>query len=171
MATKGQVMKRTTTAALVLCGLLPLQGAAQGREQGSPDTVKRVTRLLEGSGFAYSKLTDAAWSVNFKGEFNDSVRVLMYPERNNLIVLSVIADKKLVDESAPALRQLLKINGKLPEQISVMMDNDEDYIVQSRHVLKDLNAESFKNAVEAIAAASDDAYGAIRSFIGKAPAG
>jgi hypothetical protein len=135
--------------------------------QTSPETAASVVRLLEGSGYRYSKLSASAWSITFTGKHKDSIQVLIIPDKMDLVLLAVIAERAQIDNNAPALRSLLKANAKLPEGLSVMLDNDNDYIVQSRSLLKLLNAADFKAALQAVAGAADDAYGGVT---GNAPA-
>lgn len=148
--------------------LLALAISSNALAQNNSDTISRVGRYLEASGYNYSKLNAAAWSIGFKGDHNDDIDVILIANGNNLIVVSIIADKAALDTNAPALRALLKINGTLPAHVDVLLDNDDDYVVQSQYVARDLNNTSFKKVVEEIALASDSAYGAVKSFL-KAP--
>lgn len=136
--------------------------------QTSPETAASVVRLLEGSGYRYSKLNASAWSITFTGKQKDSIQVLIIPDKTDLVLLAVIAERAQIDNNAAALRALLRSNAKLPEGLSVMLDNDNDYIVQSRSLLKALTVADFKSALQAVAAAADDIYGSIK---GTTPAG
>ena len=155
--------KRTVTAAIVLLTNLLLCEMVQAQDKANIETVARVVRLLEGSGYRYSKLTQSAWSITFQGTNKDSVEVLIVPDRDDLVLLSVIAESAQLDGNAVALRQLLKANANLPERVSVMVDSDNDYIVQTRDTLKQLNAGTFKEALLTIAKASDDIYGTVKT--------
>ena len=151
-------MNRIAAGILFLAVLCP--GTAV-YAQPSPETAASVVRLLEGSGYRYAKLTASAWSITFTGKHKDSIQVLIIPDKTDLVLLAVIAERAKIDNNAAALRSLLKANAKLPEGLSVMLDNDNDYIVQSRSLLKLLSAAEFKSALQAVAAAADDAYGGV----------
>jgi hypothetical protein len=129
----------------------------------SIETVARVVRLLEGSGYQYSKLTQTAWSITFRGKNRETVEVLIAPDRDDLVFLSVIADRAQLDNNAVALRQLLKANSVLPEHVTVMVDSDDDYILQTRNPLKQLNAATFKAALLTIANGADEIYGTVKT--------
>jgi hypothetical protein len=97
--------KSALMAAIVVCATAPLCNAAQTQDTVSIETVARVVRLLEGSGYRYSKLTQSAWSITFKGNSKDSVEVIVTPDRDDLVFLSVIADRAQLDNNAKALRR------------------------------------------------------------------
>jgi hypothetical protein len=56
-------------ATIVVTAVLGFQGneAAAGQEQLSLETVGRIARLLEGSGYRYSKISDESWKFAFEG--------------------------------------------------------------------------------------------------------
>jgi Tir chaperone protein (CesT) family len=153
-------MKRqlTLTASVLLFVCSSATIAAQTQEKVSIETVARVVRLLEGSGYRYTKLTQSAWFISFKGNAKDSVEVIVTPDREDLVFLSVIADRQQLDNNAAALRELLKANASLPERVSVMLDQD-DYTVETRSPLEQLNAATFKSALLTVANAADDIFG------------
>jgi hypothetical protein len=159
--------KSIFTATVLLVASELLFSPVVGQEKVSSDTVARVVKLLEGSGYQYSKLSQTAWSTTFRGKNKSSVNVLIIPDRDDLVFLSVIADREQLDDNVTALRQLLKANAALPEGVSVMLDGDDDYIVQSRSSLKPLNGAAFKMAILTVANAADDIYGS--AFATSAP--
>jgi hypothetical protein len=134
---------------------------AHGQSRQAPEGTGRVLRLLEGSGYQYTKLTDSAWSVSFFGKNRDTVDVIVVGDQDDVLVLSVIADRAQFDNNPAALRQLLKTNAVLPERVSVMLDDEGDYVVQTRNRLDRLTSATLKAAIAAVASASDDAYGAV----------
>jgi hypothetical protein len=156
---------KLSIASLVALLALPAFAVAQDNQQVSPETAARIVRLIEDSGHRYSKVNSATWSVTFRGQHDNTVDVLVLCSKDSVYFLSVIADRNQIDENAAALRQLLTVNAQLPDSISLMRDGDNDYVVQSRHMLKQLNGTSFKKAVDAIAGAADDAYGGIKALI------
>src|SRR4051812_44238647 len=98
-------------AALLLIPLTVVPARdAYSQDKVSIETVARVLKLLEGSGYQYSKLTASAWSVSFRGEKKEKVDVLLLPDRDDLVILSVIADHAQLDGDSVALRALLKAN-------------------------------------------------------------
>ena len=148
-------------AGIVLLAVAFSGTAVYGQDKNSPETMASVVRLLESSGYRYAKLTASAWSITFQGKHKDSIQVLIIPDKADLVLLAVIAERAQLDNNAPGLRSLLKANAKLPEGLSVMLDNDNDYIVQSRSLLKLLNVADFKSALQAVAAAADDTFAGI----------
>jgi hypothetical protein len=154
-------MTKLLIATVLLAGFC-LGNVVQAQDKISSDTVARVIALLEGSGYQYSKLTPNAWSMTFRGKNKASVEILIVPDRDDLVLLSVIADRTELDNNATALRQLLKANATLPERVAVMVDSDNDYIVQLRNPLKQLNSTAFNEAVLTIANSVDDIYGTVK---------
>jgi hypothetical protein len=127
----NMVKRRSALVASILrFASVSLCNAAQTQEKVPIETVARIVRLLEASGYQYSKLTQSAWWVSFHGKSKDVVKVIIIPDRDDLVLLSVIADRAQLDNNAAA-----KANWTLPERVSVMLDSEDDYIVQVRSPL------------------------------------
>src|SRR5258705_9270533 len=156
----AQRRRRVLVACCVAAMSVSVSSVVQAQQKASIETVARMLKLLEGSGYHYTKVTDSTWSITFKGTKKESVAVLAIADGDDLFVLSVIADRVELDNNASALRALLKGNGNLPDGVSVLLDGDDDYIVQTRKSLKQMNAATFKSALLTVASGVDDIYGA-----------
>jgi hypothetical protein len=157
-------------AAIVCLGVCPDAHAQVSKPATiKPDTSTRVVKLLEGSGYRYEKLSNTQWLMNFEGEHLDDINVYLLVTDLELTLLAVIGAAGEIDQTAGAAQQLLRANNRR-DGLVIYLDSDEDYVVVSRHQLRQLNAESFKAALQSIAGAADDSYRDIRSATTAAPA-
>ncbi len=156
-------MKRLAAAIGLLLLSQPL-AAAQGSAQDkvSPETIARVVKLLEGSGYRYTKAAEEVWSIDFKGEQRSSIRVLIIAYEQQLHIDGVIALKAEVADDPETLKQLLIMNRSV-DNATVLIDGDNDYVARYWFSLKNADVKSFKESVEAIALAADQSYGAIKA--------
>lgn len=160
-------------AAVLMVLLLPSTAAiAQNKSEISLEAVGRVVRLLEDSGYRYSKVSSAAWSITFKGDkMTSGVPVLILADNQQLVIEGVIAEHGEVADEANAMRQLLKMNGVLSDA-TLLIDSDDDYIVRGPSLqLKQINGAVFKSTIQDIARATNEAYGAIKPFLADGAAG
>ena len=127
-----------------------------------PDTSARVVKLLEGSGYRYEKLSNTQWLMNFEGDHLEDIRVYVMVTDAEMTLLGVIGAADELDEIAGAARRLLRLNNRR-DGLVIYLDGDDDYVVVSRHQLRQLNAGSFKAAVQSIAGAADESFGDLRS--------
>src|SRR5574341_179944 len=156
--------------AIVALGVCPDAGAQPAKPATiKPDTSARVVRLLEGSGYRYEKLSNTQWLMSFEGEHLEDIDVYLLVTDVELTLLAVIGAADEIDQTAGAAQQLLRSNNRR-DGLVIYLDSDDDYVVASRHQLRQLNAESFKAALQAIAGAADDSFGDIRSATTAAPA-
>jgi hypothetical protein len=163
---------RNFAAALAVLSLVSAEAIAQNQSQITLETVGRVVRLLEDSGYRYTKLSSSVWSITFKGEkMLSGVPVLVMADNQQLVIEGIIAQHGEVADAPDVMRQLLKINGDL-SGATLLIDSDDDYVARTRLVLKQVNGSVFKSTVQAVAVATDDAYGAIKPFMSSgAPSG
>jgi hypothetical protein len=142
------------------------------QEQLTPETVSRITRLLEGSGYRYSKVSDRSWSIVFKGAHRPSIDVFVSANNEKLALIAVVAYKKDVTNPAEAALRLLRFNHDAVDA-TVAIDNDEDFVVTRYYDFKRLDTASFKTAVETIAQDADAAYSTVKALAvaANAPAG
>jgi len=161
------VKKRVTTLVGVAGILLATSGVmAQAQAQTSPDTepVGYVVQLLEESGYRYAKETTWLWSVVFAGKQMPSVSVWIMSANDELIIQGVIALHDQVISAPDVMRQLLTMNGS-GDGPALLIDDDGNYVARSRFALEDLDGPVFKASMQAIIAATDAAYGAIKPFL------
>jgi len=153
---------------LCLSALLCVCAATAFAQDGpSAETAGKITSLLDGTGYKYQKVGNATWAISFEGEKNSSVDVLIVPSKSgkSVFVLSVIVENEKIDDKPAALRALLSLNGTIDDVLSVVRDNDDDYVITARHTFESLDVKSFKQAISDVASASDDAYGLIKSAL------
>jgi hypothetical protein len=159
-------MKRLAIAAVL--SLVCITTNAQTQNQPTLETAARVVRLLDSSGYQYTKLSPSVWSITFKGEKMPSVAVLVIPVSNcsrpadeELVVEGVVALHDEVASPSEVMRLLLKLNGTGTD-VTFLLDEDNDYVARGRYVLGVMDNATFKSSLEAVAVATDDAYGVVK---------
>jgi hypothetical protein len=123
-----------------------------------------MARLLEGSSYKYSKVSDALWVVHLEGKFKSEIPVYLSASDKSLWVIAVVAGSDEVVNHAEAARALLRLNGDVPEATFVL-DGDDDYVAQSGFPMDRLNLGDFKQHVKVVADAADNAFNSIRTFV------
>jgi hypothetical protein len=129
----------------------------------------KIARFLEQFGGPYTKASEAAWVVPFKGktlsEFD--VYIATSPDSSLLVMNVTIAKKKNLKLSQPLLYRLLKYNNAA-DYVKVGFDDDEDLIVRVDLNVKTADFQSFKEVLEQVSAASDEVYAQVKpSLIAK----
>ena len=163
-------MKAIFLAAIVALGVCAAAHAQTSKPATiKPDTSTRVVKLLEGSGYRYEKLSNTQWLINFEGDHLEEINVYLLVTDVELTLLAVIGAADEIDQTAGAAQQLLRANNRR-DGLVIYLDSDDDYVVVSRHQLRQLNAESFKAALQVIAGAADDSFADIRPATTAAPA-
>jgi hypothetical protein len=153
---------RTLLVALVLLGASAITGQAQtepGRPVGS-----RVVQLLEESGYRYTKETPWLWALLFTGTRMPRVSVWVMTNDEEVIIESVIANRAQVVREPEAMRQLLVMNGTR-NGMTFLVDKEGNYLARSRWILEQLDGPLFQASIQAIIAATDEAYANIRDYI------
>jgi hypothetical protein len=137
---------------------------AQAQLHADTEPVSRVVQLLEASGYRYTKETAWLWSVPFAGANMPRVSVWLMTNNEDLIVEAVIARRDQVVRAPEAMRQLLRMNGAR-DGLTLLIDDEGNYVVRTRLVLDLLETSSFQSSVQAVVAATDEAYDAVKDFL------
>jgi putative sensory transduction regulator len=147
-------------------GVLLVTSGAIGQAQSPPDLepLDRVVQLLEDSGYRYTKQRSWLWAVVFAGKQMPSVSVWIMAANNELIIQGVVALHDQVVSAPDVMRRLLTMNGNGAGP-AFLIDDDGHYVARSRFVLDELDETVFKSSLQAIVAATDAAYGAIKPFL------
>jgi hypothetical protein len=124
----------------------------------------RAVQLLEESGYRYTKETPWLWSVPFEGRKMAHVAVWVMMNNEELIVEGVIARRDQVARPPDAMRHLLLMNGAY-SALTFLLDEEGNYVARSRMALEELDGPTFLSSLQAIVAATDDAYGAMKGFL------
>jgi hypothetical protein len=98
-----------------------------------------------------------------RGENRKTIDVFVVANNERLGLIAVVAYKKEIANPGEAALRLLKYNDE-SQTGAVSIDGDEDFVITNYFDLKTLNVDSFKNAVQAVAASADDAHGMVRSL-------
>ena len=160
-------MRVHAAAAAVLGCALALASPVSAQSSAKPlsaETATRMARLLEGSKYKYSKVSDALWVLHLEGKHKDEIPVYLSASDKSLWVIAVIAASEEVVNHAEAARTLLRLNGDVAEATFVL-DGDDDYVARSGFQMDRLNLTDFKGHVKEVAGAADDAFKSIRAFV------
>ncbi len=160
-------MKHAAAFLLTLFVLPGVAAAGQNQPQASIslETVGRVVRMLEDSGYRYTKAASSVWTITFKGDNRESVQVLVSAATNQMLIIdAVVAFEDELGNNAEALRQLLRLNATVTDA-TLIIDRDDDCVARGWYVLKDLNSKKFKDAVQTVALAADEAYGGLAEYV------
>jgi hypothetical protein len=123
-----------------------------------------IARLLDQSGYSYTKAADGIWAIGFKGKALPEFSVVATTHQD-IAVLFVILAKKSGFKAAPDLMQkLLKMNADL-DRVKIGIDGEGDAFVRVDLSIRRLDLQELKTNIEQVAAAADVVYGAIKPFI------
>ncbi len=129
--------KRALLWLLLLAGLaLPLAAAEKG-------AAAQLGALVDQSGFRSKKFSDSVWAIYLNGADGQEWRVLCAAEPELLVIGIAVAEKRTMQLTEEALRQLLKL-----EQgsgfVKIGLDAKDDLFVRSEVKIKDVNLADFK---------------------------
>jgi hypothetical protein len=139
-------------------------GGMANAQRTELEPATRVVQLLEESGYRYAKETSWLWSLPFTGNNMPRVSVWVMTNNEELIVESVIARRDQVLSEPDVMRQLLMMNNRRDGPV-LLVDEQGNYVARSRVALDALHEVAFQASVQAIVAATDAAYGAIKEFL------
>ena len=165
--TETQVRAVVGTALVVL--LVASSAMAQTQAAPEGESVGRVVQLLEDSGYRYTKQRSWLWSMVFTGQQLPIVSVWVMTANDELIIQGVIALREQLSSAPDVMRQLVTRNGN-GDGPALLIDDDGHYVARARLGLGDLDDASFTTSVQAIVAATDDAYGSIKPLLSKSGA-
>lgn len=154
----------TILIAIALC--LQLQQAlahtAQAQARESPPAL--IARLLDQSGYTFTKAADGVWAVGFRGKAFSEFNVVVTSQQDLIVLFVIVAGKKEFNASPELMARLLKLNSDL-DRVKIGIDEDGDAFVRIDLSARVLDLQEMKTNIEQAAAAADEAYGAIKPYL------
>lgn len=158
-------MKIHTTLSTALCGLLlSLPAWATDAPATTPDpSAAKVFRLLDTDGYQYTKKSDTVWYVMKQGNALGDFKVIGANEGDLLVVFVTIARKDHMEMDMDLAAKMLALNNDL-DQVKIGIDHDGDAFVRTDISIRILDKQGFKEVVEQVAAAAEEAFTAIKPY-------
>lgn len=129
----------------------------------------KLEALLKGSDYkSLAKVNDSAWTLDFNGKRLAKFRIvitLSEKETGGIIVAfaNPVSKGQLPKNSVKLMTALLKANYDF-DYVKVGIDDDGDLFVRT-DLPPDTGPARFKNAIEQLAAATDELYGRIKPLL------
>ena len=152
----------TCEALLGLVLALPAWAADAPAPTPDPAAAK-VFRLLEGSGYEYTKKSDTVWYIMRHGTNLGDFKVIGANEGDLLVVFVTVAKKAHIEMDMDLAAKMLSLNNDL-DQVKIGIDNDGDAFVRTDISIRILDQEAFKAVVDQVAAAAEETYTAMKPF-------
>lgn len=133
-----------------------------GHTQDSPPAL--IARLLDQSGYSFTKAADGVWTIAFRGKALPQFNVVATTQQDIVVLFVIVAGKKELSATPEVMAKLLKLNGDL-DRVKVGIDGDGDTFVRVDLSARVVDLQEFKANVEQVAAAADEVYGAIKPHI------
>ena len=155
--------RRTCTVALLALAVLALfqSGLHTAYAQESPSA--KIARLLESTGYTYSKGSNNAWSITFKGDVLPEFDLVISSQQDVLVLFVLVAEKKAMRVTPELMHKMLMLNGEI-DKVKVGIDKDGDAFVRIDLNLRVVDAQEFKENVNQLAAAADEVFKVVKPF-------
>lgn len=163
---RSRVMRLSLIALLALSMSSNLYAQSR-QEPGAPtkSVLEKIARLLDQSGYSYTKVDEGVWTVKFKGKAFSDFNVMIFPAADTLVVMVVVAEKKSMKGNPPEMMyKLLKSNFNA-DFVKIGLDDDDDFVVRADLRIRTLDLQEFKETVEQVAAFADQVFTTVRPFM------
>lgn len=162
-------MKITATSCRLAVGilfglLLSLPAWAADAPAPKPDpNAAKVFRLLNASGYEFTKKSDTVWYIMKHGDHLGDFKVIGANEGDLLVVFVTVAQKAHIRMDMDLASTMLKLNNDL-DQVKIGIDNDGDAFVRTDISIRILDKDAFKAIIEQVAAAAEETYAAMKPY-------
>jgi methyl-accepting chemotaxis protein len=160
---------RSSAALVALSLLLPLLLPPGANSQ--PLLVQEkpagvVGRLLDQSGYPYTKAGDGVWSIPFTGKALPQFKLIAAttPPHEIVVLFVILAEKAELKLSPELMLKLLNLNHDM-DRVKISIDKDGDLNVRVDLSIRRLDVEELKTNIEQLSAAADELYSAIKPFL------
>lgn len=125
----------------------------------------RVVQLLEESGYNYSKSSDDVWVIPYNGNNLKEFNVVTVLEQHLIVLVVIVAEKPQVKLSQEMMARALRLNEEF-DRVKIGISESGNLFVRTDLSLRILDGRELKENIEQIAAAADETYMALKSYIG-----
>jgi hypothetical protein len=154
--------KTSTTILLIIATLACFQPAlhtSSAQDSASP----KIARLLEESGYPYTKAANNVWSIPFRGKVLQNFQLVASVQQDILVLFVVVAEKKELRVTPELMQRMLKLNADL-DRVKIGFDKDGDAFVRVDLSVRVLDIQEFKENIEQVAAAADELFTVLKPF-------
>lgn len=123
-----------------------------------------IARLLDQSGYTFTKAADGVWAIPFKGKGLLDFNVVIATQQDIAVIFVIVAEKKDFRVTPEAMGKLLKLNADL-DRVKIGIDEEGDTFARVDLSIRILDGQEFKANIEQVAAAADVVYGAIKPYL------
>jgi hypothetical protein len=123
-----------------------------------------IARLLDQSGYTYTKAADGVWAIPFKGKGLTDFNVVVATQQDIAVIFAIVAEKKNFRVTPEAMGKLLRLNSDL-DRVKIGIDEEGDTFARVDLSIRILDGQEFKANIEQVAAAADVVYGAIKPYL------
>lgn len=143
--------------------LLPLlfSLAAAGSANGQDANAAKIGRLMDESGFTFTKQSATVWAVPFEGKKLKDIAVVVYLSENMLSAYALVTEKKDLKLTPEVLQKLLRLNDEF-DRVKISIDKDGDVAARIDLSVRVADLSELKAIVEQVSAAADETYDALK---------
>jgi hypothetical protein len=123
-----------------------------------------IARLLDQSGYTYTKAADGVWAIAFRGKALAEFNVIITTQQDIVVIFVIVAGKKELKATPEVMGKLLKLNGEL-DRVKIGIDGEGDTFVRIDLSVRRMDQEEMKTNIEQVAAAADVVYAAIKPHV------
>ena len=145
--------------AAAIISIAPLNAGAQ---QGS--TQAKLARILDRSGYSYTKAAENVWTVTFKGNSLSEFPVFITSAEDVVVIGAVVAKKEDMRVTTEMMRLLLKLTHDL-DRTKIGFDDDDDLFARVEISSRVFDDQEFKVNIEQVAAVTDRVHREIKPFL------
>lgn len=153
--------RKTIIAVAVVLSLISVLETANGQDKAKGTT--QIVRLLEKSGYTYTKVSDGVWEMPGTGKNLKEFAIRLALADDILLVMVKLTDRKDLKPQPALWTKLLELNHKF-DSIKLALSEDMLYLRMDTH-LRLLDNPELKYLVEQIANAADETYPQIKPFV------
>ena len=127
-------------------------------------SVSKVGRLLDESGYKFTKVADSVWTIPFEGKSLPSFTVIVSTQENIAVIFVILAKKAELNATPEMMRQLLQLNADL-DKVKIGLDDSDDLFVRIDSGIRVMDVEEFKANVDQVSGATDEVHRRIKAYI------
>jgi hypothetical protein len=123
-----------------------------------------LARLLEQSGYTYTKAAESVWTIAFKGKALPQFTLVATAHEDMAVLFVILAKKTELKLSPELMIKLLKLNVDL-DRVKIGLDDDGDANVRVDLSIRRLDLAELKANIEQLSGAADEVYAAIKPYL------
>lgn len=151
-------------AASILIALVLCFQAQTGRAYTQDSPPALIARLLDQSGYTFTKAADGVWAIAFRGKALSEFNVVVTSQQDIVVMFVIVAGKKDLKTTPELMAKLLKLNADL-DRVKIGIDGEGDTFVRVDLSARVLDIRELKTNVEQVAAAADVVFEATKPYM------